>query len=294
MESVLKKRKGGVRQRSQSDVQCVTYKSQLAEHLLKQMAWGYMSTVQVQTIANLALGDIMEAGLKGEQYPGLHGIAKAGTFGKRENNIHRDLMIISKTRCTLEPFEFNLMFEGVEDQVTTLMLPHALFSHLYHSYPASFKNRMLPDKAKLGNFWETAQYSAAAKLIPEVRQKCFQEWAIPLGIHGDEVPCVGVGKIWCKMALTFQWYSLMSAAAATPTLDLMMWIWACFEKILKLGVGGTIDAFFDIIKWSFSAMYEGRWPHFDHRGVRRHVSAYIYFGMCCTDMPFLNGRQRYL
>ena len=70
------------------------------------------------------------------------------------------------------------------------------------------------------------------------------------------------------MALTFGFYSLMVAKTGAATTDLMLWIWACIHTVILEGQDGTIDAFMSILSWSFLALYHGKWPTHDWRGVQ--------------------------
>ena len=47
---------------------------------------------------------------------------------------------------------------------------------------------------------------------------------MPIALHGDEVPTVGRGKVWCKLSLLLSWFSVM--AVSVPTLQAMNLIWA--------------------------------------------------------------------
>ena len=59
--------------------------------------------------------------------------------------------------------------------------------------------------------------------------------SIPFGLHGDEVPITGVGKVWAKSALTFQCFSLLAASAGLGAKQCMLWVWSVFEKLCTEG-----------------------------------------------------------
>ena len=48
----------------------------------------------------------------------------------------------------------------------------------------------------------------------------------------DEVPVVGVGKVWSRCVLMFEWYSILAQAAGATTEDVMQHIRGVFEKML--------------------------------------------------------------
>ena len=50
----------------------------------------------------------------------------------------------------------------------------------------------------------------------------FKNLAIPISMHGDEVPVVGVGKIWARNALSFSWCSLINNALGGKGGDIMI------------------------------------------------------------------------
>ena len=68
----------------------------------------------------------------------------------------------------------------------------------------------------LQEFWTTG------KRMP--RRANFEAKCVPIALHGDEVPTVGRGKVWCKLSLLLSWFSVM--AVGVPTLQAMNLIWA--------------------------------------------------------------------
>ena len=82
---------------------------------------------------------------------------------------------------------------------------------------------------------------------------------------------MGVGKIWSRSALNFSWCSLINNALGAKGDDIMIYLWAVFEKFCVATQRtrlGTMDCFWQILKWSFGAMYLGVWPSKDWRGQR--------------------------
>lgn len=259
-----KKRKKGIQQRQQEEEQENIYKSVLAEFLLQEMAWGIFSTLQVEKIAAYAQQDLFAAGVPKSSFPDLDELAKAGTYGKHANNVHRDIMRSVESQTEYKPYDCWLPFKDFGEQQTKMNLPHEVFSHLYTDQPEAFKAQMLPRPAQLPIFWRTVQsHPAMSELSEEDLNK-----AIPLGLHGDEVPITGVGKVWCKAALTFQFFSILCHACATPTKELMHWIWAVFEKLCLPGENGTVYTCMKVLKWSFQALKRGKWPTHDWYGIQ--------------------------
>ena len=273
MEPALKRvRTGGTQQKLQTLSESTSYQSGFAFWLLTQLAWGFFTIIQCQMIAHLAMQDMRKAGVQDGQFPELHNLAKAGTYGKHRNNVHRDIMAACRTKAELKPFDVNLPFKGFPDQPTKISLPHLQFAHLYETSPEAFEKHMLPDKHELTTFWKSVVDTEAVKGLPDIGNRRWRESAIPLGIHGDEVPITGLGKVWSKCALTFGFFSLMVARVGAATTDLMFWIWACFESVILTAQNedmGTIDCFMQILKWSFQCLYTGKHPTHDWRGVKR-------------------------
>ena len=89
-------------------------------------------------------------------------------------------------------------------------------------------------------------------------------------LHGDEVPVTGIGKIWCHQALAFSWASLIAHGLGGTVDDISIYIWGCFEKFIVPTIDetlGTMGTFFRVMRWGFEAMYRGRWPTHDWRGI---------------------------
>jgi len=264
-EFQIKRRKKGVQQRVGAASEKKTHESLLADFLLTQMAWGIFSTAQVQTVSHIALQDMEQAGLERGSLPELESLAKAGTYGKHGNNVHRDIMRTVKENATFTPSEFTLPFKQYGDQSQLINLPHEHFAHLFKTYPESFKTQVLPDTCDLHEFWKELEGFPA---LEGVDFRGSPGNLIPFAMHGDEVPITGVGKVWAKCALTFQYFSVVASTAGLATKSLMFWIWAVFEKMCEPGEEGTIETFMRIMVWSWAALYEGKWPTHDWRGIQ--------------------------
>ena len=116
-------------------------------------------------------------------------------------------------------------------------------------------------------FWEQCKGHPALlghPLLSRNRSKC-----VPLGLHLDEVPVTGRGKIWCKSSLIFSWFSLMGKAAKAGTMSSLFLIYCMYERLCQDGDEGTVDTFMAILYWSFLCIWHGKWPARDWRGLRR-------------------------
>ena len=56
---------------------------------------------------------------------------------------------------------------------------------------------------------------------PVKSKKRWEAKAIPLMFYGDEVPVIGVGKVWSRRVLMFEWFSILAQAAGAATEDVM-------------------------------------------------------------------------
>jgi len=160
------------------------------------------------------------------------------------------------------------------DNLTKIMLPHEMFAYVA-SKPEKWTSHMLPNPDGLPKFWEAFSGHPVMEGHPALDRADYRTRCLPLGLHGDEVPVVGVGKIWCRTALVFSWFSLMVNAAGADLLDTMLYIWGVFEKYVKPcapNATGTMKTFWSVMLWSFKAMWTGRWPESDWRGIRSPVT----------------------
>ena len=108
-----RKRRRGLQTRLHADDDERLQQSVLAVLLLSQLAWGIFSPAQVQDLANKAVQDMDAAGVDRSVFPDLYNLAKAGTFGKHPNNIHRDIMATVKDKVEFTAFEPHIPFKVI-------------------------------------------------------------------------------------------------------------------------------------------------------------------------------------
>lgn len=307
-EGPTKKRKGGQRQRMAAEQRDTRVPSALAEFLLSQFAWGHFSGQMVQHIAQLAMADFKRVAGEIDGLDDLVWMSKLGTSGAHSNNVHRDLMLHVDVGNKLpKPFPFTLVFKAPHgQQFQTAILPHELFSAIYHSYPGAWKESILPDTGRIPEFWQGVRSHPQLEGHPLLKRQNYQNLCIPIGIHGDGVPIVGLGKGWVKMALVFSWCSLLCLG---NTLSSQFYIWSVFEKLCVSGVcDGTLSNFFKILVWSLKSLWLGVWPAEDWEGkrctviysVEKEMLQYglmvytnLFYVMFCRGMPrFQNLEKR--
>ena len=251
-------RRGGVRQRLEANRN--VSESVLCRYLHQKFAWGRMSPQQIQHIASCAMQDVEKA-KGGSTFPDLEFLSKIGNEGRHPNNMHRDLMRRINGMSGLPPATTIHIPSKRGDTDAALVLPHEIFAHLYAHHRDKFEKQFFPrGEADVVSFWDQCKNSPIL-----AGHSPLQNRAIPIGMHGDEVPMSGRGKVWCKMAVVFSWFSLL--CPMLPTKESLLLIWACNPQQFIEGIGGTLDSFWKVLAWSFGILRSGRWPHRDHRGV---------------------------
>ncbi|CAE8633322.1 unnamed protein product [Polarella glacialis] len=227
-------------------------------YLMMQMAWGVLSPSMVHGIAKAAMTDIAAA-KRGCELPKL---AKLASVSEGKFLWRTLCAIMSKESSLPEPLDVTMPYKG-GNQKASLLLPHEYFAAMYEDAKA-WATSILPVPTKLPEFWESMQNHPATQDHPIKERRGWKDTCVALGLHGDEVPIVGVGKMWCRSSLVFSWFSILANAAARSTLDVMIYIWG-FEKFVK---EGTMETFWSVMKWSFECLLGGRWPHSDWRGIQ--------------------------
>ena len=282
MERPAKKFKNGINERLAAAASAANpaETSELCVLLLQLFAWGALSAQMCQRMAQCASNDIEKARRTQCRFTDLEGMAAVGAHGTHSNNCHRDLMgKFCNVSEVPRPFQCDLPFlAGFEKQ--EVLLPHEMFACIYNNYRETWNKVILPDPQKLPEFWRSVELHPSMVEHPVRDQPGYTNKAIPLGMHGDEVPVTGRGKCWSKSFLTFSWTSLLGVGS---TADCLMWIWACGEKYIKPGPDGTLDAFFKLLVWSFRILFAGVYPDKDHNGVLS-VCCNSCFTVCCFEL----------
>ena len=182
----------------------------------------------------------------------------------------RLLKVIRITPTISDIFRVQLRFKDpIGSMVTSMMLPHRLFSHIYHNRPTVWKATLCPSQETLQLFWSTNKKHPQIQDHPIKNKSEWQKHAIPIAMHGDEVPVVGKGKCWCKSYLNFCWYGLLAfCTMGLTTADYVFWIWGAFDAYLESDENDdTVNEFLQVLCWSLRAMFAGKWPTCDHRDI---------------------------
>ena len=244
--------------------------STLRVWLLEMYAWGLLTPQQVQAISERALHDARE-----KRISDLEPLARLRSSGRHSNNVNRDLVklvgqlpkMCDPSRITLRKSaaEVAVPIEGVpaDEHAYTIALPNELFSSIYHNYKAAWQQVITPGQNYLDRFWQAAKNLPQWADHPLAQERSLTR-LLPLSIHGDETPILSKGKIWSSSALIFSWTSLLSNIFALGTKKSQLYIWAAWHRSFNKQ---TNDDFFAVLLWSLEALYDGRFPHRDWRGL---------------------------
>ena len=295
MEPARKRRRpGGIRQRiARAQQRDDEYQSQsaLASLLLQLFAWGVFSPQRVQEIAHKAVMDFEKAKDDERVLSDLIVLSKIGSQGKYSNKCHADLMRKTEHLPALpQPFAFSLPLKGYQAAKQMMLLPHEMFSAIYSHYRTTWQQSIVPSVDKIKAFWHAVRLHPQMQGHPMKNTPGWNEWTVPIGVHGDGVPIVGIGKGWNRVMTNFAWFSL---AAKGATASCLFWIWAFYDKLMVGDLtAGTLHEFFSILRWSFEVLFTGQWPSHDHRGRKQLITLYIciniYF-FCCEYILYFLG-----
>lgn len=130
----------------------------------------------------------------------------------------------------------------------------------------------------LEQFWAAQATHPAYKKHSIVAKSTFQPaWMVPISIHGDGTPAIGIGKIWCRMLTTWSWTSMVSQSALTKDSQLpIFFLWDETDS-------GTAEEFFRILAWSLNALQSGLWPKYDFKGKEHLEQMFFVFVLLRFD-----------
>ena len=198
--------RGGIRQRAaRRREQDENRPSSLATFLTLQVLRGFMSVPVANRIAKHAKRDLEYAAQRGPDFMfnDLDTIAQLGGAAGRgkAGRMYQELM--SKLVTPSIPLFRAIIPLDLQERVPRLveqcmLLPHVVFSSMYHHYHASFIKRICPSSETLRDFWTKLERHPLLHNHPVRRIRGWRDRCVPLSIHGDGVPCVAVGKSWGK------------------------------------------------------------------------------------------------
>ncbi len=215
---------GGV---SSANPQLDPAKTELGNRLVDLCAWKHISPQLVQELALKSLQDVIHVirslqpdcddleGVAASLLPGLVKLANLGTKGRHKNNINAQLLAaLPPAQIPINYFKVPLKIPGhalPQPCEQAALWPHHVFAALYHKSKTAFHLRVCPGGDRLESFWKSQEghpnFARLAHLLrdrPNWRRK-----AVPIKLHGDGAPVVGVGKSWGKSQDFVSWGSMV-------------------------------------------------------------------------------------
>ena len=161
------------------------------------------------------------------------------------NNMHKTLLSFADREVLLpEPCQPKLTFKDpYKDQTQMMLLLHEMFSAVYDSYQEGWLSMMVPSVGRLEEFWALQKKHPAFTDRPALQANPhFRSKLVPVGLHGDGTPVIGIGKIWSRQLTTWSWNSLLGKGT---TKSMQLQIWPMFDET---GSSTTLKEF-----WAFLA-----------------------------------------
>ena len=235
----------------------------LAKALLQLWAWGDLSARKLQTLAACSKAD-------GSRCPALLKLATLGKSGKHPQNCQRDLLhwlgtYMEPAMPEVYKAPVPLVLSKHRQGVHTLELPflplHRTFSHIFHHFPAQWRQFIVGGEDDVEGFWDSLQQEdpkwQAWKGALSDRELAF---AVPFALHGDGVP-VFKGK---SLEVT----SANSLLGKGSTLDLKLLMGCYWSQCASKPPGpDTEDAMWKVYHWDIVTLWSGNHPLADHTGA---------------------------
>ena len=230
-----------------------------------------------------------------DHFEDLEVLSKIGASGEEVRNCLRDLeRHLPPTSIVMpEPIQIPMKIKTgdppvIEDVNQWLLLPHVLFAHIYHNFKEVWQKRFVGNAEQLSGFWDcqvdNPQFQHPA-ILP--RQYSMRKWCIPLRMHSDGVVVTGRGRSWSKMLDVFSWGPVLGWG---QTDTMLYFIWAVWEHhVSKVTDRSTYDGIANLLRWSFTALWEGHWPTRDHMGNEFPVGSRAHELSHGTDTRLAEG-----
>ena len=150
--------------------------------------------------------------------------------------------------------------DGLSEAVDlNFLLPHKLFSVLFHSLPSAFESSVLGGTAgNVPTFWAAMKDHPVLASRPELQARPDLDKVIPIALHGDGVAYQQVRAAGGKSLDVLSWSSLLSRGPTKTNSFLMFLIVKSLVK--DFGVGQTWPKVWRVLSWSLKALATGVWP----------------------------------
>ena len=201
--------KGGCRQQARNTRQHTGH-SQLAEFLLKTVFWGNISLQVAIEVARLAR-------LEGVAHRDIEIFAGLGDDRDHETRTLYRKIRRFPSEDAVRMFKVHIKPAGTMD--FPIVLPHALFATLFSKYNDHFKEQMFGGRRQnIQEFWYSQRdHPAYAGHAMHTHARFnFEDSAIPLFVHGDDVASVDIGRVSTKAVDVVSWGPLLSSFENSP------------------------------------------------------------------------------
>ena len=242
----------------------------------QQWGWGVTTAADLNRTCLNAYRDQVQLlerlGLSSDEADcSLRKMAKLGDWGKVEGNIKRDLM-----RTLGEPLSPESMVAPIHciaarsGKVVEVPMPfnapHLVMSKLFATDRAAFDNLFFGgpyDANAVSTFWKTVVARKDPRILnhPMCTRPDWHKRAIPIFLHGDEVPCTGVGKTHGKSYDVHSWQSAFARGASRKVKVYVAGVFDHAKTVSSpLAPHNTLDEMWEAIMVSYLAAYEGKHP----------------------------------
>ena len=254
----------------------VIFQSEAVLFLLEEWAWGHLSAPQLQRHAAVSHRDqcmlLREIGVSEERAcPEMKKLAKLGSWGRHQRNIHQNLLaLIGKPSMPAPVIVKTILMrlkphgESTGSKVQgsiPIFLPHELFAWSYQNDKRLFQRLFLGnvDTATRAETWNTLLERGDPRLQthPMRGEENWQQRALPLGLHGDGVPVLQIGKPATK---SYDTYSLQSLLSEGSTAEIKILLFGLFADS---STDEAMEAVWKKLTWSFYFLSKGIWPTVD-------------------------------
>ena len=220
--------------------------------------WGQMSPQLLQTLMGHMVADLELYDQDLLDVQSIKKMARLGTYGRYPNNVWTEFKNLLPTPKLPKlhyfwlPMRHNVL--GRFWKQVPMLLPHELFSAIYHHYPAMWKKIVYPGQEVCKKFWKAVEGSEQFKQHPVRSRRDYSTKCIPLKMHGDGTPVTGLGKGWGKLVDIF---TVCSMLAYGPTILQHLMICCIFQHLLSVQAGHhTMATFYRKFIWSFQCLWE--------------------------------------
>lgn len=257
------------------------FDSELAQGLVRDWSVGLISARTVQATALRSFNDqctlLSRLNASPDLIPkSLSALADLGHRGRFPNNCKRDLLVYLGKPCAADihireiTCKHGKLGADESDTVTVAMpfnLPHLVLAHAFEQCRSRFNSLFLGSedgRGHLKEFWKTVVARRDPRIVrhPMCSKPEWTALALPISLHGDAVPAVGVGKSGSKSFDAYSWQSVLSHG---PTSNIKNFIFGIFEDAKVPDV--TMDQCWATLLWSLKTAFEGVWPTHDVDGI---------------------------